>query len=48
MVIRKEVIQQLIKNFQDRHQPTLMAREEALPLHTRKVVVAKGVRHSGK
>lgn len=48
MVIRKEVIQQLIKNFQDRHQPTLMAREEALPLHTRKVVVAKGVRRSGK
>jgi len=47
-VIRKEVIQQLIKNFQDRHQPALVAREEALPLHTRKVVVAKGVRRSGK
>lgn len=47
-MIRKEVIQQLIKNFQDRHQPALVAREEALPLHTRKVVVAKGVRRSGK
>jgi uncharacterized protein len=47
-VIRKEVIQQLIKNFQDRHQPVLVAREDALPLHSRKVVVAKGVRRSGK
>jgi len=47
-MIRKEVIQQLIKNFQERHQPTLVEREEVLPLHMRKVVVAKGVRRSGK
>lgn len=47
-MIRKEVIQQLIKNFQDRHQPALVEREEVLPLHSRKVVVAKGVRRSGK
>ncbi|MFN3528674.1 MAG: ATP-binding protein [Bacteroidia bacterium] len=47
-MIRKEVIQQLIKNFQDRHQPVLVTREDALPLHSRKVVVAKGVRRSGK
>lgn len=47
-MIRKEVIKQLIKNFQDRHQPALVAREEVLPLHSRKVVVAKGVRRSGK
>lgn len=35
-------------NFQERHQPTLAEREEVLPLHMRKVVVAKGVRRSGK
>jgi uncharacterized protein len=47
-VIKKNVIKELILGFQERYKKQLIAREAELPLNTQKVVVAKGVRRSGK
>jgi predicted AAA+ superfamily ATPase len=47
-VIKKEVIKELIVGFQERYKRRMKLREVELPLNTKKVVVAKGVRRAGK
>lgn len=45
---KKELIKELIVSFQQRFTSDLIQREVNIPLNTRKIVVLKGVRRSGK
>ncbi len=45
---KKEIIKQIIRNFQEEPLPEVFPRSTTLPLHARKVISLTGVRRSGK